>query len=241
MNLLKNILRFNSVNKGININQKIELIPIIELIYSNVNINVPKKFPFWEHTNIWDTYHQNCYEKAGFVDKLIPYIKGSHFYKLEEISTKNLTKIIIDLTEDLRNGTYERTDICGISGGYVLQVNGIDEFFPQCCGELSDIAFWKNITNCKNSYYEGHPAPQCKFEKNLIILDFTTEEFDEPFQPPVNCDKIKLNINELKNAVQKVNTQLKNFEKRLEEINFVENLNIKNIGELLIWENLNYQ
>ena len=240
MNFLKNILRLNNVEKDSNVNQKIDLIPVIELIYGSTEIEVPKH-PYWENIDLWEHYNQNCYRTAGFIDELKPYIKGSHFFKLDEISNRNLTKITIDHTNDLRNGKYQRKDAIGFSGGYVLRINEIDEFFPQCCGELSDISFWQNISNYKDSYCEGHPVPQHTFQKNVVILDFAIGEFDEYFKPPLNYEVIKLNITELKNAVEKVIIELKNFEKQLEQINFTENLNIEKIGKLLIWENLNYQ
>jgi hypothetical protein len=45
----------------------------------------------------------------------------------------------------------------------------------------------------QNSYCEGHPSPQIKFESNNIIFDFSVNEFDEPFQTvPTENIKIKL-------------------------------------------------
>jgi hypothetical protein len=141
----------------------IELIPVIELGYNNQDVKVPEKYPFWDYPEIWDAYHEECYQKAGFKDKFTPYLKGSSFYQLSDITDTNLTKLTVDHTQAMRDGKYEIShDISAFFGGYVLQVNGKDKFFPQCCGELSDIIYWDRISNRQSSYYEGHPAPQIK-------------------------------------------------------------------------------
>lgn len=219
----------------------IELIPVIEIVYSNQGVTAPEKYPYWDNSDIWDKYHEECYQKAGFKDKLIPYLKGSSFYKLDDITDNNLTKLTIDHTQEMRDGKYERPqDTCAFWGGYVLQVNGQDKYFPQCCGELSDINYWENISNGKSSYHEEHPTPQLKFENSRIVFDFSTNEFDEPFQPTPTEIILSIDRLELKRAVEKVKTELQTFEQRLNKINEDEELNIDNIGGLLIWDNGNY-
>jgi hypothetical protein len=220
---------------------KIELIPVIEVGYGNQGVKAPDKYPYWDNSEIWDNYNDDCYSKAGFKDKLIPYLKGSSFYKLSDITDNNLTKLIIDHTQEMRDGKYERPkDTCTFSGGYVLKIDGQDKYFPQCCGELSDINYWNRISNGLTSYYEGHPTPQVKFEENKIILDFATDEFDEPFQPTPNETILFIDTLELKGAIEIVLKELNTFEQRLNRINIDENLNIDNIGGLLIWDNGNY-
>jgi hypothetical protein len=241
MNLFQNIFRQKNNISEIQISQEILLIAVIELDFPNSEIEIPKIYPYWENTEMWDKYHMKCQEKVGFQDRLNPYLKGSNFYQLSEITNKNLTKIVIDHTKELLDGKYERQQACAFSGGYVLRINGIDEYFPQCCGELSDIKYWENISIGKETYYEGHPAPQLKFEKNYVTLDFTVDEYDEFFQPKMNHNILKINLSELKKAVEKVKNELNTFEKRLNEINLNENLNIENIGNLFICENLNYK
>ncbi len=219
----------------------IELIPVIEIVYSNQGVTAPEKQPYWDNSDIWDKYHEECYQKAGFKDKLTPYLKGSSFYKLDDITDNNLTKLTIDHTQEMRDGKYERPqDTCSFWGGYVLQVNGQDKYFPQCCGELSDINYWENISNGKNSYHEEHPTPQLKFENSRIVFDFSTDEFDEPFQPTPTEIILSIDRLQLKRAVEKAKTELQIFEQRLNKINENEKLNIDNIGGLLIWDNSNY-
>lgn len=218
----------------------IELIPVIEIVYRNKDVPAPTEYPYWDNSEIWDKYHQECYKKAGFKDILIPYLKGSSFYKLSDISDDNLTKLTIDHTQEMRNGKYEREMACAFFGGYVLRVDEQDRYFPQCCGELSDITYWERLSNEQDSYYEGHPSPQINFIDNNIIFDFSTDDYDEPFQPTPTETILTIDRLELKKAVEKVKAELEIFEQRLSRINSKEKLNIENIGGLLIWDNANY-
>lgn len=217
----------------------VELIPVIEICYNNQDVKSPDNYPYWDNPEIWDKYHKECYLKAGFKDNLIPHFKGSCFYKLTDISYENLTKLTKDHTEEMRTGKYGREQACAFFGGYVLKVDGRDKYFPQCCGELSDIIYWERLANGLQSYYEGHPAPDIKFKGDFIVLDFSDDE-DDPFQPPPPDTTLKIEKNELKEAVEKVKVELQDFAQRLREINNQENLNIEDIEGLLIWNNLNY-
>ena len=219
---------------------KIELIPVIEIGYNNQGVTVPDKYPYWDNPEIWDDYQNECYQRAGFEDELTPYLKGSSFYKISDISDKNLTKLTVDHTQKLREGKYERQQAAAFSGGYVLKVDGRDKYFPQCCGELSDIFYWDKISNGQTSYYEGHPAPQIKFEGNCIVFDFSVNEFDECFQPTPTENILVIDSIELNKAVEKVRRELQVFEQRVNRINEDEKLNIDNIGGLLIWNNENH-
>ena len=122
-----------------------------------------------------------------------------------------------------------------------MRVDGQDKYFPQCCGELSDIKYWENISNGKNSYHEEHPTPHIEFEGNNIVFDFSVDEFDEPFQPTPKELFLTIDRLQLKIAVEKAKTELQAFEQRLNKINEDEKLNIDNIGGLLILDDGNYE
>ena len=216
----------------------IELIPIIEIGYNNQDIASPDKYPYWDNPEVWDNYHNECYAKAGFRDNMKPYLKGSSFHKLTDISKDNLIKLTIDHTAEMREGKSTREQSCTFFGGYVLRVNGQDKFFPQCCGELSDIIYWENLANGQQSYYEGHPEPQTKIKGDVISFDFTDDE-DDPFQPPPPDKKVQVDRSSLKKAVGKTKAELQNFTPRIKQINVDQNLNIEDIARLLIWNNLN--
>jgi len=183
---------------------------------------------------LWDKYHEESYIKAGFRDKLIPYLSGSSFYRLTDISDENLKKLTIDHTQDLKEQS------CSFFGGYVLHIDGQDKLFPQCCSLLADINFWDKISKGQSSYYEGHPAPQLSFDDNSITFDLTTEEFDEPFQPTPLTSIFKVDRIELTKAVERTKVELSAFASRLQKINEEQNLSIKDIDNVLIWYDDNY-
>jgi hypothetical protein len=208
--------------------------------YGNPDIVVPDKYPYWENPLIWDKYNELCYIKAGFKDNLKPYLQGSLFCKLSDITNNNLIKLIIDHTQGLRDGEYLREQASAFYGGYVLRVDEQDKYFPQCCGDLSDIIYWDRVSKGQNSFCEGHPSPLVKFESNKIIFDFSVREYDECFQPPPKEILLTIDKYELAKAVETVKIELQTFEQRLNKINETEKLNIDNIGGLLIWDNANY-
>ena len=219
----------------------LELIPVIEIGYNNQDVPAPDKYPYWEYPKLWDKYNSDSYKKAGFKDELKPYLAGSSFYRLSEITDGNLAKLVIDHTQAMRDGKYGREQASAFFGGYVLRFDGQDKYFPQCCGDLTDINYWENLAQGKESgFYAGHPEPQVKIQGDKITFDFTVGEFDEHFAPTPKDNLVNFDIPSLTKAIQTVKEELKIFEQRLEKINQDEKLNIDNIGELLIWDNANY-
>jgi len=218
----------------------VELIPVIEVGYDNQDVKAPAKYPYWENPEEWDQYHKDCYLKAGLNDDMKPYLKGSSFYRLSDISNNNLIRLVIDHTEEFRKAENNVDEICSFFGGYVLRVNGYDKYFPQCCGELSDIMYWERLAQGQQSYYEGHPAPGIAIRKDVIEFDFSDDESD-PFRPIPPDTNLKIDRASLKLAIEVVKAELHNFGKRLNEINIQEELNIPDIDDLLIWRNPNYK
>lgn len=78
-------------------------------------------------------------------------------------------------------------------------------------------------------------------DTNIIMLDFTVEEFDEHFAPTPKDVLVSFEILSLKQAIEVVKQELENFEVRLERINRNNNLNIERICELLVWNDEDYQ
>ena len=210
----------------------IELIPVIEIGYFNQGVTTPANL---NSSIIWNSYREECFQKAGLKDKLEEYKPGSSLYQLSTITFSNLTKLTIDNTKELREGKYGRAQSSPFFGGYVLRVEGQDKYFPQCCGKLSDINYWDRVSKGQNSNHDGHPAPLIKFENENIIFDFSVNEFEEQFQPTPLEIILSISSLELKKAVEKVMLELHSFESILRKINEHENLNIDNIGMLLIW------
>jgi hypothetical protein len=220
----------------------VELILVIEIGYNNQDITAPDKYPYWDHPELWDKFNSDSYKKVGFEDEFKPYLAGSSFYRISDITDNNLTKIVIDHTQDLRDGKYGREQASALFGGYVLRVDGQDKYFPQCCGDLADINYWENLASGKEQgFYAGHPEPQVKIQGDKITFDFTVGESDEHFAPTPSENLVHFDIPSLKKAIETAKTELDKFEQRLEIINQNEKLNIDNIGGLLIWDNANYE
>jgi hypothetical protein len=220
---------------------KIELIPVIELGYNNQGIETPEKYPYWENQDVWYEYRNKSLNKAGFKDKFEPYFRGSQFYEPRKITDRNLEKIAADHTEELRKGEYEREQASCLFGGYVLKINGQDKCFPQCCGDLSDIIYWEKISKKKNSYCEGHPAPDYKFGFNKVTFDFSVAKYDEHFEPTPPERILKIDLGELINAVENAKIELIKLSERIKKVNQKMNLGIDRIDDLLIWENPNHK
>ena len=99
----------------------LELIPVIEIGYHNQNIAAPDKYPYWEYPELWNKFNSDSYKKAGFANELKPYLAGSSFYRLSEITDNNLTKLTIDHTQEMRDGKYGREQASAFFGGYVRE------------------------------------------------------------------------------------------------------------------------
>jgi hypothetical protein len=214
----------------------VELIPVIEIGYDNQGTPIPDQYPYWKYPDIWDKYHEENFRRANFKDKLTPYLPGSSFFKLADISDGNLTKLIIDHTEKMRNGEYDREQACPFAGGYVLRLNGSDKYFPQCCGDLSDIQYWNQLlTQDDFFFYQGHPAPVVKVKGNKISFDFMVDKNGEQFAPTPPDLLLEIDRKDLQMAIDRVTMELNEFASRVRKINIEQGLNILDIDKLLVW------
>lgn len=221
--------------------QKIELIPVIEISISNPKIELPELGPHWEYPEEWENYNNKCNEIIGFSKQLRSYIKGSSLYEVSTISTEDLMillKIEIQKQQtDEENGIEDLT--CPLNGGYILKINGQDVLFPQCCSDLADIEEWENIVNHDADYfYSGHPSPKIIQSANDILFDFVNTEIQERFSPPISVKELQINKYDLKIAIQKAKDELKDLSSRLEAINHRNKLGIKKIAKILVYGEL---
>lgn len=215
---------------------KIELIPVIEISNYDQNIDFPDSGPYWKYEVEWENYNHLCNVEAGFSEFLKPYSKGSSFYKIDEISNEDLL-CAIQIEIGQMEGNNEVKDLdCSFSGGYVLEIDNISVYFPQCCGSLADIREWKNLAiGQANSFFAGHPYPRVTNVSDKIRFDFVDIEVKEKFVPPVLYKIIDLEKSKLEFAIIEVNKVLEIFASRLRLINQTEKLNITNIDKILIW------
>lgn len=210
--------------------------PVLEIGYPNQDIEVPTQYPYWENTAVWEAYHAACHVAAGFQDELRPYLPGSSFYRLLAITDSSLAKLAKDHTAELRAGSLDREQACAFFGGYVLRVGEENIFFPQCCGQLSDIVYWERLAAGTASYYEGHPAPGLRFTEDTVVLDFTGGgEFEEDFCPPPPVPVVEISRAAMQLAVAQAKQELSFFAHRLRKLNEAAGLGVQAIDKLLIW------
>ncbi|MGE8343482.1 hypothetical protein BSF41_24230 [Flavobacterium sp. ACN2] len=217
---------------------KIELIPVIEVLNADQNIELPAFGPSWKYKDEWAGYYHLTNICAGFSNMFKPYSKGLSLYKIDEISDIDLLCVIkkeidIQQTDDYK-GVKDLE--CSFSGGYILNIDDKAVYYPQCCGSLSDIKEWENlIMGITESFYIGHPFPRVTEVNNKIRFDFVDIEVKEKFVPPVLYNIIDLEKSDLEFAIIEVNKVLEIFASRLRLINQTEKLNITNIDKVLIW------
>lgn len=194
----------------------VELIPVIEIGYCNQGISPPRASPYWEYPDEWQRYLDKCYEKAGFIDKLISYASGSGFYRARDISDNNLLKIINDHLLYLREKKISEEEVCALFGGYVLKIDGENKLFPQCCSDLSDIIYWKALINGEIPAFDnGHPSPSISFRDEKIIF-YCNDKF-EPFSPETDKEII-VPLEALTNAYRDAIVELEAFKKTIRRI-----------------------
>lgn len=212
----------------------VELIPVLEIGYSNQGLQAPDSYPYWKHAAVWDDYRRDSFAKAGFKDPLPPYLPGSPFVTLPAITDANLAKLARDHTAELREDILRGEACCTFFGGYVLRIDGQDRLFPQCCGLLEDISYWEQLAAGNTDvYYEGHPAPVVTISNGSLLFDLTEQE--EPFQPAPPDTLLQVDRRELEKAVGRAKEELQQFAARLRRINEEDPaLRLPDIEKLLI-------
>ncbi len=214
----------------------VKLIPVIEITYYNEHITSPINGPYWEYADEWDSYHRSCLIAAGFNAEIKAFSKGCSFYELSEITKENLTKLVLDETQDMRESDNDR-DLCGsFSGGYILNIDGENVLYPQCCGSLSDINSWQELmNNGVSAFWIGHPSPGVTLKENAIVFDLEHSNVNEKYVPAHNKLKIEIDKNDLADAINNAKVQLDHFSEQLLSIGVEQELNIPDLDRLLIY------
>lgn len=212
---------------------QIKLIPVIEITNYDQGIEMPKSGSSLEFPEEWDLYHQQCNLQAGFLDDLIPYKKGLSFYEFSAISHYNLKILILKETFELRENNDECDYIMPFNGGCILNVDGEDLHFPQCCCDLSSFSDYEKLAFSKDtSFYQGHPTPRITIENNEVIFDFDS---DEVYYPSIKKEKVIIPIEDLQKAIIETKRQFQEFASRVLKIELEENLGIQKLDSLLVW------
>lgn len=215
---------------------KVELIPVLE-IHPHLNeITPPGEYPFWQHTSVWDQYRRSALIHEGYSIRLEPYVKGFPFYTISSLLEEDITKVASKHIDGFRKGDYPAEDVLSLSGGYILKKNGENKSFPQCCGELSDIAYWISLANGADRFnIEEHPTPSVQIKRDSIFFDFSEDAHGETFAPPPAEPVLEINRPALQRAVVQAETELNEFALLLKKINLKSNWGLENIDRVLIW------
>lgn len=211
----------------------IKLIPVIELFRISDKVEMPKKGPYWEYVDEWEDYNRQCLVTNGF-SEIESYSKASSFYEVSKINENNLLLQIKYRTEG-----WDLDQICPFDGGYILNVDGEDLLYPQCCGDLGDIGSWIELSKGDSTLlWQGHPCPIIEVERNKILFDLTVDEFDEHFVPTRLIEKFEIDRASLEIAVDNLMKELDQFAVKLNDINNKEEMGFENLAKILIWENI---
>jgi hypothetical protein len=175
-------------------------------------------------------------ECLSYPEALVPYSDGLDFYRISDLTESNLGVVVAKHTAALRSAEYAREEASALFGGYVLKVNGVDVYFPQCCGDLSDIRYWEQLLTGKSpNPGNGHPAPVVVIKKDRVKLIFAIDQDDEKFEPAPAQNSVDIGREEVRVAVDEAKVELMNLAEKLKKINDDRSLGVKDIDKLLIW------
>ena len=137
-------------------------------------------------------------EVASVPDDELPALLEAHFAPLRERG------------EPIR-------DSAPLFGGLILEVDATRRIYPQCCGDLSDVASWLDPDDSRSGKAlvatAGHPCPELFREGEMVRL--VCADRDEPFHPRVDRDVV-VPAASLRAAVASALEQLEAFARRLE-------------------------
>ena len=203
-----------------------KLTPVIEIAYCNQGIAPPDLYPKNRHPHEWDLYRVATHQKAGFEMPMKPFREGAFLFTFDAVSEFNLEKIVKD--------HLETAEECGedpipLSGGFALEENDEILLMPQCCGELSDIEFWRGVSEgCEDLNWEAHPLPDVRYKdgRAFFVCVDDWEDFEEPF-----VERFDVSLLDLVRAVKAAEDELRDFEARLTSL--LERLNLSRFADLL--------
>lgn len=212
---------------------QVQLIPVIELFYLVDSVPPPAEGPYWEHRERWRAYHERSLQAHGFGPALRPYLPGSAFHRIAELSDADIARLIRLHCHDQLSGSADWCQVRPLPGGYVLRAENVDALLPQCCSDLGDLHSWKRIAAGTGAYlYSGHPSPEISQQHQTVTFDFRSAS--EAFSPPAPQRSVSVPHSALTRAVQAAERELRIFAARLELVNAEQGLKVPGIEALLI-------
>ncbi|NVO86202.1 hypothetical protein [Hymenobacter terrestris] len=174
-------------------------------------------------------------EVAQALRKISPIAPGTYFYRISDLDSAILIVLAKSHLKGYFNGMWTLEEVYPFFGGYVLRINDQNTLFPQCCGELSDIIYWKHLAiYARSAYYHGHPEPSIRFTNTEVI--FTCQDESEEFQPTTPVE-IRVAKPALADAYTRVLVELVSFARKLDLVQQALQLPVESISGLLIYHN----
>ncbi|MDA7930068.1 hypothetical protein N9B63_04445 [Akkermansiaceae bacterium] len=203
-----------------------KLTPVIEIAYCNQGIEPPDLYPKIKHSHEWDLYRAATHQKAGFEMPMKPFREGFFLFDFDAVSEFNLEKLVRDHLDAAEECDEEPIPL---AGGFVLEENGKILLTPQCCGDLSDIEFWRGVSGGRDDLnWEAHPLPDVTYKDGRAFFTCVDdlEDFEEPF-----VESFDVSLVDLARAAEVAEEELRGFKARLESL--LERLNLPRYADLL--------
>ena len=174
-------------------------------------------------------------EVSAALDSVTPFAPGMPFYRTSALDIPTLEILTKAHLQGYFDGEWQLEETCTFFGGYVLRIDGQNALFPQCCGELGDIIYWKHLA-CygRAAYHNGHPRPNVVFTNREAIFD-CRDDFEE-FRPATLAE-IRVNRTALVGAYEQAVQELAVLARHIELVQQTLQLPVESLSELLIYRN----
>ena len=163
------------------------------------------------------------------------WLRDTRFREPAEMSDAALSLIIAQHLASAREAN-ELHQPRPLYGGYVLVLNGSPVLFPQCCGETSDIHWWRNLARTGDQRGgEGHPAPNIKRVGDWLEFSELSPR-DEVFSPPAKLP-FRVRMQQLNKACDLVTPAINELQRRVEVLvpQLITDVPSAGIAEELVW------
>ncbi len=158
----------------------------------------------------WNTY----WDKFLSTISIVPTYSGSWYISVDEIKQSETIQKILQIPS---NNELPINDIVkkltALTGGYMLFENDKVLFNPQCCCDLGDLAYWKELIDLKSESWHnlamGHAMMYAKKEGDDIVLKEVSENIN--YQPIIE----KVDQNHLQMAILTAEQKVSAFKKRI--------------------------
>ena len=161
-------------------------------------------------TTQWDSYWDNYLKTLG----LKPVYSGSWFLSVDAINDPEVIKKVVTLScnDDFSLENIENR-FSPLTGGYMLFKNNDVLFEPQCCCDLGDLRYWKQLTSLASENWHnllmGHAMTHGrKIGDHIEVKEVPEYGNDEPIIE-------KVNQNELRIALSKAEQKIIAFQKKI--------------------------